>query len=562
MMLRIVLTIMAWLVIACGVCQAESAGNKAPSSQILAAGERMYREGLLPSGEPMKALVQGDIPVDGTMFTCQTCHLRSGLGVTEGTIITLPVNGAKLFRPLHRGAETETSPARHQLAQPFQSEDIRPPYTDETLAQAIWVGTTPNGRELDPTMPRYLLDPADMDILIQYLKQLSATFSPGVDENTLYLATVVTDDVPEHQKQSMLGVLKAYIRDYNSQSRHNEKRARKGPFYRQDRFRAYRRLDLSIWNLHGPPDTWEKQLEEQYARKPVFALVGGITTRTWKPIETFCNRRQIPNIFPITPYEGQQPGNWYTLYFSREFVEEGETAASYLADQTDTAAPAPIQIVGNRRESRLLAQSAARQWLKLGKKPMPTLTLPADKEKRRRFWSDIFARKDTSWLLVWLGTSELDEFFAFVSQVPKPPRLMLSWKLLEKKGEEIPRPWRASAVLTYPYRLPNQLKNRLGFVKSWLRLKKLPEIDLEIQARMYFLGWILTGALRMMGDDFYRDYFLDVIDMMNDEVYAIATVPRVSFGPGQRYAVKGCYIVAMDSDNPRRLTALTPWVLH
>lgn len=529
-----------------------------PPEQALAAGERMYRDGILPSGEPMQALVQGDIPVDGSMFTCQNCHLRSGLGTAEGTIISLPTNGGKLFRTLHRGAEIETNPPRSKLSGTFQSQDIRPTYTLQSLADAIWTGVTPNGREMNRAMPRYHLDDPDMDILVYYLKQLSTDFSPGVDAKTLYFATVITDEVPEIDRQAMLGTLQAYMRDHNSQSRHDERRARRGPFYHQDRFTSYRRFDLSVWELHGPPQTWEKQLRDYQKQRPVFALLGGISTRDWTPIARFCNRQQLPCLFPVTERPGQDPQNWYTLYFSRGLIGEAETAARYLADQK-SGSPPPVLVTSDSERSQVMGDAFLRQWQEIGGPPVRRLELPTGTRARQQFWKTTISETAQGPLVLWLQREELQELF----DLPQggAADLLLSWRLLGRQ-QDIPQPWRQRLSLTYPYRLPKQLNSRLSFVRSWLKLKHLPVTNIEIQAQMYFLGWLLTGSSRMMGDDFYRDYFLDVIDMMNDEVYAIATVPRVSFGAGQRFAVKGCYVVRMEEKDPQDLVPLTPWVVY
>jgi len=61
---------------------------------------------------------------------------------------------------------------------------------------------------------------------------------------------------------------------------------------------------------------------------------------------------------------------------------------------------------------------------------------------------------------------------------------------------------------------------------------------------------------------FDRDYFFDLIDMMRDQYYAIAVYPRLSFGPGQRYASKGCYVVQLSGGPEPQLEKRSGWVVH
>ena len=60
---------------------------------------------------------------------------------------------------------------------------------------------------------------------------------------------------------------------------------------------------------------------------------------------------------------------------------------------------------------------------------------------------------------------------------------------------------------------------------------------------------IVTTALLDMKGSYNRDNFLDVIGMMVD--LEVPLYERLSFGPGRRYASKGCYIVQLpQGDNP------------
>jgi hypothetical protein len=48
--------------------------------------------------------------------------------------------------------------------------------------------------------------------------------------------------------------------------------------------------------------------------------------------------------------------------------------------------------------------------------------------------------------------------------------------------------------------------------------------------------------------------------MMRDQYYSIAVYPRLSFGPGQRYASKGCYVVQFTESGT--LEKVSNWVVH
>ena len=65
-----------------------------------------------------------------------------------------------------------------------------------------------------------------------------------------------------------------------------------------------------------------------------------------------------------------------------------------------------------------------------------------------------------------------------------------------------------------------------------------------------------------MRSEFYRDYFLEGFDMMIDQNYAVAVYPRLSFGQGQRYAAKGCYIVQLTGDDITEVKMVGDWVIN
>jgi hypothetical protein len=114
--------------------------------------------------------------------------------------------------------------------------------------------------------------------------------------------------------------------------------------------------------------------------------------------------------------------------------------------------------------------------------------------------------------------------------------------------------------MTYPYRLPqNEIKYK-GFSEALVKSRKILNPERRITARTYSLVRVMTQALMHMRRNFYRDNFLDVISMLPDLVYPV--YERLSFGPGQRYASKGCYIVQLSKGLKPELIKKSDWVIH
>ena len=531
--------------------------------ETLRLGERIYREGVLPSGAPLKAFVQGDIPVEGTMFSCESCHMRAGLGSNEGRVVTLPTNGRKLYQPMFTGRQftsAEQKAFSRNSTPLYQAPPRRPAYTDETLAAVLRGGVDPAGRQLDYVMPRYDLEDRDMAILVYYLKALSTEPSPGVTATTIRFATVITEEVSPEDRAAMLVPLEAYVRDRNNQAPAFETRAK----YRvnvEEMDLAYRRLSLARWELKGPPETWRGQLEEYYRKEPVFALIGGITYGDWRPIHEFSEEHRIPCIFPITDFPVISETDWYTLYFSKGLYQEGEGAARFLSRKIEPAPDAAIvQVAQDTPEGRALAAGFQETWQGLGLQPPVTRMLPAGETASPSFLRQLIDKEKPAALLLWLGPESLPALDAIAADPNRTGLVMVSSGLLKQELAKLPDPARVFTYITYPYRLPQEEGPYADLAKTWLKSRKAPVNDRRISTRTYSLFMLLTTSFMHMRGNHYRDNFLDVISMYQDLYYP--DYERLSFGPGQRYASKGCYIVQLTRGASPSLVRKSDWVIH
>ena len=509
------------------------------AEQTLALGERMYRQGILPSGEPMSSIVSGDVQVAGTSFSCVSCHLRGGLGSWEGGIVTLPTNAARLSIPRYWKFPNLSLEERKELK--LQNPAARPAYTNETLAHLIRTGRDPGGKDMHPVMPRYYLSDPDMAILLSYLGTLSAKHSPGVIGDTLHFATVITPEVSEDDQQAMLVPIKNYVQRHNQFSSGFGNRMYLG-VGGNEMSGAYRKMALSVWRLQGAPDTWGRQLEAFLAKDPVFAMLGGISYGDWKPIHDFCERTQLPCLFPVTDLPVVSDTDWYTQYFSKGYYQEGQAAARYLNGLDDPAAARKVlQLVQDTPQGRALAQGFREAWAELGRSPIKELPLPPEGALDVNSLAAILSQEKPSTVLLWTGDSAYPALDALLRKGSLLVNAFLSGRLLGARVTSLPEHLWSRVWITYPYREPQLEPKFSAYADTLLAGLTTRHPETRISTRTYAMIQVLRQALMDMDRHFYQDNLLDRIGMQRDQF--LPDYLRLSFGPGQRYASKGCYIM-------------------
>lgn len=503
-------------------------------------GKRIYREGMLSSGQPLQATVQGNLGLSGDRAACVNCHRRSGFGSSEGQLAARPVTSAALF-------EVFNAPHPKMSASVIGNgpdSSTRPAYTEETLARAIRDGVDAAGHPLNAAMPRFTLDEADMKSLVGYLNSLSAAPSPGVSDDTIHFATLVTDGVKPEKRRAMLEVLEAFVHDKNAGTRNETQRAERAGWDMEREYRAYRNWKVHVWELTGGPETWQVQLETHYREQPVFALLSGITSGPWQPVHDFCESREIPCLFPNVDAPPIADADNYSFYFSKGVILEAETLAGFL--ETPPGEAGAGSIVQVFRHDDLVAATAAKAFRE-AMKNRATGIVDIDVDSKlpltADFWSGLAAREQPALLVLWLDAADLKELNAGAESVRAVPRIFLSSTLASEMLTLAAQGMKGKIRFLHPYELPGQLDRKLARTRIWLKVRNIEFSDPRIQANTFFALTQAGNAVMHLVGNFSRDYFAELVEHGVDNAIVTSVYPRLSLGPDQRYAAKRCAIL-------------------
>jgi cytochrome c553 len=515
-------------------------------------GESIYRQGVLPNGAALHGAREAGISVEGMAAACITCHRSSGLGTTEGRIVVPPIIGKYLFRA------HSTNVLDMSLPHVAGYRSTREPYTDATLAQAIREGRAPNGRPLSYLMPRYALDDASMAALTAYLKSLNQGAVPGVSNDTLHFATIITPDADPTARQGMLDVMERFFADKNSFIRGG---VRPMQASREIEYRVSRRWQLHVWQLSGEPAQWEQQLRAKLAAEPVFAVISGLGGSNWAPVHHFCVAAKLPCLLPNVDLPVVAEGDFYPVYFSRGVLLEADLLAAELTRRVaDGGTQAPLRRVvqvarrGDVGEAaaRALQSAAAPAHLQFELRSLPAQSV--DQKEVLQATRDLGSGDA---LVLWLRAPDL----AALTTEPPPALTLVSGTMAGLEHAPLPEAWHKQVRMSYPFDLPLARQVRMNYPLGWFKIKQIPVVAERVQTDTYVACGILAETLNDMLDSFVRDYLVERVEVMLGHRLVNGYYPRLSLGPGQRFASKGGYVVRFADGRGTSLAPSGDWTV-
>lgn len=529
------------------------AGSPFVEAQVeadLEAGERLYQQGILASGDPLVGTGFGDAEVSGDYAACVRCHRRSGFGSYEGGYYIPPITAPYMFggRQISRDdrfralfMQAQTAEFRHQVRRVHD----RPSYDTASLGRVLREGVDTNGRRLERLMPRYELSDQDLANLGKYLETLSSSISPGVDDEFVELATVVHSDIPVVRREAMLGTMRSFVDWYNKRTRGDMQLAGHS-VYGSSLYTRYSRLyRLNVWEITGPPETWREQLEKHQARKPVFALIGGQVDGPWAEVGAFCDEHGLPAIFPLTdmPHDIGLLGG-YSVYFNAGLLLEADLVADWLLRSGEGRV---VQIFDPRQDrSRIPAERLERT---VAANALAAEVQSVDIAAWRELDEGASLPDDIGSLVVWQDDPDPDALLEWKRRTGAS-RILLPSRALDSLEPERAMELHDDLLFSYPLALRQEHYPERYRARAWMNTRGLDYEAEDVQYRTYYAMSMFRDSFVHLLDHYHRDYLLEVLEHQIQGSPNPGLYPDMELAPGQRFASKSGYIVAPHAEEP------------
>jgi len=519
--------------------------HQASCAPAVSAGEAIYQQGIVGSGEPLEATHDGGVHMRGAAAACINCHRRSGLGAKEGRSSIPPITGRYL---LHSRA---SSPDDLDIPYVDSMRTDREPYTDATIARAIREGLDSEGKSLSEPMPQFAINDADMAALIGYLKRLDHHRPLGVTDTVLHFATIITPDADPIKRRGMLDVLEHYFADKNASPFGATPPLRSS---RKMMFMVNRRWELHEWVLSGPAATWHEQLRQHLTEQPVLAVLSGLGGKNWAPVHAFCEQEAVPCLFPNVEVPVEADRDFYSMYFSKGVLLEAELLAKRILDAGSGKPAKTVRQIYRAGDSGEAGAQALAAALKGHGIAVSNHVLASGDSVAHA----LHGASGADAVVLWLRPPDIA---ALGSAPPAKAAVYMSGLMGGLDGTPLPVGWRGVTHLAYPFDLPEGRRVRVDYALGWFAIRHIPVVADQVQADTYLACGLLAETLSHMADTFVRDYLVERIDDMLERRILTGYYPRLTLAAGQRFASKGGYIVRFAEPDRIRLVADGDWMV-
>ena len=529
-----------------------------PGTPATGAGQAIYLRGELPSGAQVSGTREGGLVSSGLEAACVNCHQRSGLGTIEGRQSVPPVAGDYLF---HSRAQAADEPELRYVESLHGNRD---PYSEATLARAIREGLDSQGRPLSYLMPRYALGDQDMAALIAYLKTLGPRQVPGVTETVLHFATIVTPDADPVKRRGMLDVLEKFVSEKNLfPFKPTPKMRTSGKTqYVKSMYMANRRWQLHVWELTGPPAGWGGQLDKHLEEEPVYAVLSGLGRSHWEPVHAFCERHEVPCLFPNIEVPVVAERDFYPLYFSKGVLLEAELVARDLLGPAGRPGASAVEQVYRSGDSGERAAEALAALLTGHGVKVHSTALAAKAEGKGLEAVHKLLRQNGgrgAALVLWLRPADV---VALGNTPPAEAKVYLSGLLGGLEKSPLPAAWRRMTLVTFPFDLPSKRGVRLNYPLGWFSFRHVALVAEQVQTDTYLACSLLADVLnRSIADNFVQPYLVEQLQGMLEHRIITGYYPRLTLASNQRFASKGGYLARFKEPSGPALLAEGEWTV-
>lgn len=532
-----------------------------------ALGERLFKTGIGASGEPVAAIDLSGRRVFAPQFHCAACHRNSGFGSREGGIYIPPIVGKVLYAPMvpDRARSFNTMYYQDKNAQTetrIKSARTRPAYDFAALGRLLRTGIDSAGEPVSHAMPRFEVSDRDVAALDAWLHVLSGEPDPGVDDQAIQFAVIVSDRTPAPTRQALIDTSRVFFERVNKNIENDRSRPGFSPMFRSEFASFWRNWNLNVWTLKGEPATWPEQLDAYYKATPVFAVTGGAVAAPWQPVGEFCDREKLPCLFPLTdmPAKGASEGG-YTLYSYGGLSLEAEAMAEFV--RRDEKVRRIVQLAADGPQGLVPAAALAEHWgaIAPGLKIETVRVAPGEWRAALDRTATTQAGDGTA-LAIWPGTEPAAVVAALAQAAPSQRLVMLPASTEPFAIASLTAsPLAERLRIMRPTELPSVINPHSYRVRAWLNARRVVVDPPEEQFQIYYGLSVLEKAVMEIQGDFSREYLIEEIEMIAESNLNPGVYPDLTLGPGQRIASRGSYVVRLDSGAEGGVSADGDWIV-